>query len=106
DFHVTGVQTCALPILAFEYVIASHHCQLLWYSVGNASNAGCSGSHRMPSVCGGCPRVHAVFQKMLENPTAISPPFSFRSVDFGSDKSTEPPSANSACAFSSSLSVM
>ena len=38
----------------------------------------------MPSVCGACPLVQAVFQKMLENPSAIGPRFASGAIRSGS----------------------
>ena len=42
-------------------------------SVGKPASAGCAGSQRIPSVCGGWRRVQAVFQKIDEKPSATLP---------------------------------
>src|SRR5690606_35380053 len=39
--------------MVLERVIKSHHCQLLYASVGKAFNAGCRGSHRSEERCVG-----------------------------------------------------
>jgi DNA gyrase subunit A len=39
---------------AEERITTSHHCQLLWNSVGNPASAGCAGSQRMPIVLETC----------------------------------------------------
>ena len=77
---------------------SSHHCQLLWYPVGNAAKAGCLGSQRMPRVCGGCRFVQAVFQKMLEKPGGMGPCSSPRTVPGRGRIITLPPDSSRASA--------
>lgn len=57
----------------------------------------------MPRVCGGCQFVHAVFQKMGENPAAERTPESWRTLRGCGSQSTRPPWASAARAVASSV---
>src|SRR5699024_9865717 len=87
--------------------IGYHHCQLLHGSVGKEASAACLGSQRIPSVCGAWPFVQAVFQKMLEKPSAMGPRFgSGATCAGGSVRKTVPPAASLASAVSSNWVVI